>query len=153
MTLKFEGEKLVGECTSRWDGDLRSHTKFDKTLHITMDEPEELIGTGKGPSPMEVMLASISGCAIATFSYIANKMKLEIRDISVVTKGEAIHHDGTGWRIIDIETNVEVKVSPGIPSEKVDECFRQYQHFSPVKNSIETGVPIRVSLNQIAENE
>jgi len=128
--LKREGEKFVGECRSSWQGGVRSQTSFDGAFPILMDEPEDFLGNGEGPTPMEVMLASISGCAVATFAYVADTMGIELEDLGAVAKGEAIHLKEVGWRIRDVETRIEVK-----------------REFCPIKNSIEKGVRIRVSLN------
>jgi len=118
-----------------------------------MDEPEDFIGNGEGPTPMEVMLASISGCAVATFAYIAGKMEIEIEDLSAVAKGEAVHREANGWLINDVETAVNVRVTADTPPEKVEACFKQYQHFCAIKNSIEAGIVIKASLNLNTEKE
>jgi uncharacterized OsmC-like protein len=147
MALKREGEKLVGECKSSWQGGVRSQTSFDGAFPILMDEPEDSLGNGEGPTPMEVMLASISGCAVATFAYVADTMGIELEDLSAVAKGEAIHLEAAGWRISDVETRIEVKAAPDTPFGEVEACFSRYQAFCAIKNSIEEGVRIRVGLN------
>ncbi|OFV67384.1 MAG: Peroxiredoxin, OsmC-like protein domain protein [Candidatus Syntrophoarchaeum caldarius] len=153
MVLRHVEGKLLGECRSTWNGGVRSVTTFDGAFPLIMDEPEDFIGTGEGPTPMEVMLASISGCAVATFAYIAGKMNIKIEDLSAVAKGEAIHREAGGWLINDVETTINVRVAGDTSPEKVEACFKQYQYFCAIKNSIEAGIPIKADLNLKIEGE
>ncbi|HEC56345.1 MAG TPA: OsmC family peroxiredoxin [Candidatus Syntrophoarchaeum butanivorans] len=147
MTLRREGKKLVGECTSKWQGGVRSQTTFGEGVPLLMDEPREFLGSGEGPTPMEVMLASISGCAVATFAYIAEKKGVKLEGLNAIARGEAIRTGEDGWRIKDVDMVMDVKAAPDVPSEQVEECFDQYQRLCPIKTSIEAGIPVRVSLN------
>ncbi|KAG2374924.1 hypothetical protein C9374_010298 [Naegleria lovaniensis] len=52
-----------------------------RTAKIIMDEPVSLGGKGTGPTPLELSLASLSGCELITARYIARSMKMEIKTI------------------------------------------------------------------------
>ncbi|KAF0982825.1 hypothetical protein FDP41_010804 [Naegleria fowleri] len=51
------------------------------TAKIIMDEPVALGGKGSGPTPLELSLASLSGCELITARYVARSMKMEIKTI------------------------------------------------------------------------
>jgi len=51
---------------------------------VPMDEPVSMSGTGKGPTPLELSLMSLSGCETITARYVARSMKVNIASISCV---------------------------------------------------------------------
>jgi len=73
---------------------------------IVADEPKELGGSGQGPNPIELFLASLASCFAITTRIFASKMGIEVGLIEVDAYAEL------DLRSMAIESDVE----PGLRS-------------------------------------
>jgi putative redox protein len=62
--------------TFKHDLEIREH-------HMTADEPEENGGDDSGPSPQELLAASLASCTAITIEMYANRKGWEIGDLEV----------------------------------------------------------------------
>jgi putative redox protein len=66
----------------REDGKLR-HEVVIGSHHLTADEPEENGGDGSGPSPQELLAASLASCTAATIELYAQRKSWDIGEVVV----------------------------------------------------------------------
>jgi putative redox protein len=91
------GERTV---TARWDGGLRAVVTAGE-FEMVVDEPESVAGgTGTGPLPTEVFLASIASCFTIAMAYSAAKRGVEVAGLHVVTTGT---YDAARFSAIRVE--------------------------------------------------
>lgn len=71
-------QKLEGRCTShsRTDVSVRDRT-------VVIDEPVERGGTNQGPTPTEIMMASLIGCTNVITHKVAAKNNVAIKSMNV----------------------------------------------------------------------
>jgi len=114
---------------------------------ITIDEPEKVGGTNKGPNPVEVLLASIVGCLDFTGTIVAKQMGYELEEFKLEVEGELDPRGVMGKADIPSglqSIKVEVKKVEGIPEEKIKEFLETIQHRCPVDNTLTDGVNVDV---------
>lgn len=76
---------------ARWSGGLRAVVDAGG-FEVVSDEPEEVPGgTGSGPQPTELLLASIASCFTIALAYSAQRRKIELSGLEVEVTG---HYDG-----------------------------------------------------------
>ncbi|HEY1973732.1 MAG TPA: OsmC family protein [Pseudonocardia sp.] len=76
---------------ARWTGGLRAEMDAGG-FPVVSDEPESVGGTGTGPQPTELLLASIASCFTLAMAYSARKRGLDLgADTEVEVTG---HYDG-----------------------------------------------------------
>lgn len=56
--------------------------------HLTVDEPEWLGGTDKGPNPVELVLAALGTCQEITYRAYAAAMGIPLEGVSVTVEGD-----------------------------------------------------------------
>ncbi|MFP4001990.1 MAG: OsmC family protein [Thermoplasmata archaeon] len=125
----------------------RSEAKI-RDFSITIDEPEELGGTNKGPNPVEVLLASLVGCLDFTGTIVADQMGYQLKDFQLEVEGDLDSRGVMGKPDVPVgfqEIRVEVKNIEGIPEEEIPEFLEQIENRCPVDNTLEEGVEIKVS--------
>ncbi len=125
----------------------RSEAKI-RDFSITIDEPEKLGGTNKGPNPIEVLLASLAGCLDFTGTIVADQMGYQLKDFQLEVEGDLDPRGALGKADVPIgfqEIRVYVKNIEGIPDEEKAEFIEQIQTRCPVDNTLEEGVEIKVS--------
>ncbi len=71
---------------SRWDGGLRAVVDAGG-FELVVDEPESVGGTGRGPQPTELLLASIASCMTLAVAYSARKRDVELAGQHVAATG------------------------------------------------------------------
>lgn len=76
--------------SATWDGGLRA-TVDAGGFPVVADEPESVGGTGTGPQPTELLLASIASCFTLAVAYTAAKRGVPLEGLGVDVTG---HYDG-----------------------------------------------------------
>ena len=60
---------------------------------LIADEPKEAGGTDEGPSPYELLLASLGACTAMTLKMYVERKKLPVTDVEVLLSFDRIHID------------------------------------------------------------
>ncbi len=68
-------------------GPLNSTVEFDTGATMLVDEPVAVGGTGLGPQPTDLFLASISSCFTLSLVYAAGRAGLSMTSVRVVATG------------------------------------------------------------------
>lgn len=71
---------------ARWEGGLKAVVRAGG-FEVVSDEPESVGGTGTGPQPTELLLASIASCFTLALAYSAGKRAVELTDVEVEVTG------------------------------------------------------------------
>jgi putative redox protein len=71
---------------SHWAGGLRAEVMAGEH-RIVVDEPESVGGTGLGPQPTELLLASVASCFTIALAFCARKRGVELEDVDVAVTG------------------------------------------------------------------
>ncbi|MBW7477309.1 OsmC family protein [Paenibacillus oenotherae] len=84
------------EVKSSWSGSWNGQgtVQGDSYEGIT-SMPREMEGPGMGMNSEELMLGAAATCYLVTYSFIADKMKLPIADLSMTTQGQVTAQGGS----------------------------------------------------------
>ncbi|MEB3860812.1 MAG: OsmC family protein [Desulfurococcales archaeon] len=99
-----------------------------RSLEVTVSEPPEVGGTGRGLTPLELFLLGLAACEVSMFRMIAQRMRVEYGRVTVRVRG--IFEVGVGLREVAIRYVVE-DAGPGV--ERVIEGVRK---MCPVYNTL-----------------
>ncbi len=110
------------------------------------DEPLELKGTDTGPTPYELLLASLASCTCITLAMYARHKGIDLRSVTTAYEYARVHADDcddwedakTGF-IDQITTNVKIE---GDFDEKQRKRLAQVASRCPVHKTLERGVVI-----------
>ena len=91
--------------TLRHDVEIRGHT-------VVADEPEDSGGTNSGPSPEELLAASLASCSAITMVMYANRKGWDVGDVVVDVDYEPSHR-GSPTRF-----TMEVRLPKELPEEQ-----------------------------------
>jgi uncharacterized OsmC-like protein len=86
------------QVTTGWKGGTRSETRvegweiagrrLEKNFTITIDEPEELLGTNTAPNPQETLMAAMNACLLATYVAACSMQGIELEHLEIESRGE-----------------------------------------------------------------
>ena len=127
------------------------HTEAAMRDHsITVDEPESLGGTDKGPNPIELVLAALGTCQEITYQAYAAAMGIPLEGVSVTVEGDI---DFRGFFAVDenvrsgygaIRATVELTSSAG--EEQLNQLREMVNAHCPVLDIVTNKVPVDLKL-------
>lgn len=131
------GEKFVIEST------IRGHK-------LVIDQPVNAAGTDTGPTPLELVLASLAGCIGTIGRIIALQRRIVLRGMEIKVEGE-LDTDGLLGKPIDGRVGFEsITISVDVDADMTDEEKESFIHEvdrrCPVSENLLNGMPIHVKL-------
>jgi putative redox protein len=114
---------------------------------VTMDYP---IAPGNaGFTPLQLLLASLAGCAANTLAALLRKSGQEVRGLEVTARGMRREEHPTVFTTIALELVVHGK---GVDREVVDRALGQAEQLvCPVWAMLKAGTPITASLRLVED--
>lgn len=90
--------------SSRWDGGLRAVVDAGG-FELVVDEPESVPGgTGRGPQPTDLLLASVASCFTIALAFVAGKRGVALAGLHVDVTGR---YDGPRFSDLRIAVRTE----------------------------------------------
>jgi putative redox protein len=71
------------EIKMKWDGDLRFTSETETGAAVTIDTGVAYGGSGKHPTPMELLLVALAGCAGIDLVMILEKMRVNLSKVAM----------------------------------------------------------------------
>ncbi len=127
-------------------GGFESEAKI-RDFSITIDEPEPLGGTNKGPNPIEVLLASLGGCLDFTGTIVAKEMGYDLEEFKTEIEGEMDPGGVQGKEGVVPglqRINVSVTEIKGIPDNEKEKFIEEIKNRCPVEDTLERSLDIEV---------
>ena len=108
---------------------------------LTVDEPAEDGGKDTGPTPTELLLASLASCYTLSLRWAAKHRNVPLGDIKVTAYGS---YDGLKFGRIRLE------VRGDLPPGEEDALLRDASRVCYVSSTLAGGVPVDVALGPSA---
>jgi uncharacterized OsmC-like protein len=77
------GDRVV---RTRWTGGMRAVTDA-AGFEIVVDEPSAQGGTGSGPQPTDLLLASVGSCIALAIAFVARKQDIALQGLEIEVVG------------------------------------------------------------------
>jgi uncharacterized OsmC-like protein len=91
-------------------------------FELVVDEPEIHGGTGTGPQPTDLLLASVSSCIALSVAFVARKRGVELPDLEVTVVGtyRGLEFDHIAASVTSVAPR---EVLEGLMSEAEQVCY------------------------------
>lgn len=143
-----EGGRRTLSGTTTWKSGAHSTTTL-RNFTVPADEPDAIGGSNQGPCPMELVLTGLSACIAIGIVYSAAEDGVTVNAIEIDVEGDL---DLRGlFEVSDVrpgfeEIRVAVRMDADAPQEKLEDLVDHGYRRSPVADSLEGKVTVRVSL-------
>ncbi len=126
-----------------WKGGLKMESSVRQFTPILMDDRK--IGEDSAPTPVEMFLSSIASCMSMSFLYCCHLSGIQLGegDLSIKVSGQLGRVDNR-LRVTGIDVDFMVKSSED--DIKVQKCFKKFQPFCILSESIKPAIPINCNL-------
>jgi uncharacterized OsmC-like protein len=131
---------------------IQKEHRHEATFTLDADEPPLLLGTGKGPNPVEYLLTALAACVTSALVYHAAAKGIKLNSVESRVEGDI---DLQGFLGIskDVRKGYQgirmyFKIDADVPDEQLEELVQLGPTYSPVFDSITKGVPVSVQLEK-----
>jgi uncharacterized OsmC-like protein len=135
-------EKLIS-VTLTQQQDYRFEIRFDDKMPVlTGDEPAPL-GAGLGPSPVQLLCASVGNCLSDSLLFALRKFKQAPEPLRCEVQAEVGRNADGRMRVLEMVATLHLGV-PAAKLEQLDRVLGQFEGFCTVTQSVGQGIPIQV---------
>jgi uncharacterized OsmC-like protein len=111
---------------------------------LTSDEPVPL-GTGLGPSPVQILCAAVGNCLSDSLLFAFRKFKQEPEPIRCVVTAEVGRNADNRLRVLAMTAQIRMGVEVAA-LQQVEHVLAQFEEFCTVTQSVRQGIPITVEV-------
>ena len=131
--------------TLRQQQDYRFDIHFDDAMPVlTSDEPTPL-GTGQGPSPVQLLAAAVGNCLSDSLLFALRKFKQQPDPIHCTVEAEVGRNPEGRMRVLHMKARLQLGV-PAASLEHLDRVLSQFEEFCTVTQSVGQGIPISITV-------
>lgn len=121
--------------------DYRFEIHFDDNMPVlTSDEPAPL-GTGTGPSPVQLLCAAVGNCLSDSLLFAFRKFKQAPEPIQCEVQAQIGRNEQGRIRVLKIAAKLKLGVA-GAQLEHAERVLSQFEEFCTVTQSVGQGIPI-----------
>ena len=125
--------------------DYRFEIRFDDTLPVLVcDEPQPL-GSGQGPSPVQLLCASVGNCLSDSLLFALRKFKQAPEPISCTVQAEVGRNPEGRLRVLKLGARLRLGVKAAA-LEHLERVLGQFESYCTVTQSIGQGIPVAVEV-------
>lgn len=123
-------------AVATWHGDWLCSVQAG-AFQLTVDEPLEVGGSGRGPMPTDLLLASVASCYALAVAWAARKRGVDLPDLTVTATGT---YDGPRFR------SLALTVQTGLAGHLVEPLLEPARRVCYVTNTLVDVPEISVAL-------
>ncbi len=136
-------EKVVVDLVQ--EADYRFRIEFGGSVRaLTGDEPPPL-GSGKGPSPVQLLAASVGSCLSDSLLFALRKYKQEPEPLSCTVQATVGRNPEGRLRVLGMNVVLTLGVAAQALAH-VERAVRQFEDFCTVTRSVGAAIPISVEV-------
>lgn len=125
------------------ESDIRGH-------RIIIDQPTNAGGNDTGPTPLELLFASLAGCIGSIGRIVAMQKRIELRGLRIKVEG-SLDTDGLLGKPIDGRVGFEgitvsVDVDANLSAEEKEAFIHEVDRRCPVSENLMNATPVNVKL-------
>ena len=125
--------------------DYRFEVRFDDAMPVLISDEPEPLGTGTGPSPVQMLCGAVGNCLSDSLLFAFRKFKQAPDPLQFVVTAEVGRNSENRMRVLSIKARLELGV-PRDSLNQVDHVLGQFEAFCTVTQSVGQGVPIAVEI-------
>lgn len=116
----------------------------DNIPALIADEPAPL-GKGEGPSPAQLLCASVGNCLSDSLLFALRKFKQAPEPLHAEVQAEVGRNPEGRLRILGLHATIHLGVAASA-LEHLDRALAQFEEFCTVTQSVRQAIPVRVTV-------
>ncbi len=112
---------------------------------LQLDEPVPL-GAGEGPNASRLIAAAVANCLSASLLFCLGKFKQDPGSVTATVTGDMVRNEHGRMRIGGLRVNIKLDQTV----ERLEHCAKQFEDFCVVTESVRSGIPVSVRVEDAA---
>lgn len=135
-------EKLIAVTLTQRQ-DYRFDIRFDDNMPLLPSDEPVPLGTGLGPSPVQLLCASVGNCLSDSLLFALRKFKQAPEPLRCEVQAQVGRHADGRMRVLEMVATLHLGVSAQQLAQ-LDRVLGQFEDFCTVTQSVGQGIPIKV---------
>ena len=135
-------EKLIS-VTLTQQQDYRFEICFDDQMPVLTGDEAAPLGAGLGPSPVQLLCASVGNCLSDSLLFALRKFKQAPEPLRCEVQAEVGRNADGRMRVLNMVATLHLGV-PAAQLEQLERVLGQFESFCTVTQSVGQGIPIQV---------
>ena len=111
---------------------------------VPSDEPAPL-GTGTGPSPLQLLAAAVGNCLAASLLFALRKFQQRAEPIRATVLAREGRNEQNRLRVKSIEVRIDLG-APARALENLERILASFEEYCTVTQSVRQGIPVAVEV-------
>lgn len=139
-------ENTLEQVVLRQQQDYRFNVDFGSGIPLLVaDEPAPL-GTGQGPSPVQLLAAAVGNCLSDSLLFALRKFKQAPEPLQCTVVAEVGRNEQKRLRVLKMTATLQLGV-PASTLEHLDRVLEQFEAYCTVTQSVGQGIPIELRVH------
>ena len=121
--------------------DYRFDMHFGDDIPIVVGDEPAPLGTGRGPSPVQLLCAAVGNCLSDSLLFALRKYKQAPDPLRCVVSAEVGRNSESRLRVLYISVSLYLGV-PAAQLAHLDRALAQFEDFCTVTQSVSAGIPV-----------
>ena len=131
------------------DADFRFGIRFGADIPVLYGDEPPPLGKASGPSPSQLLAAAVGNCLSDSLLFALRKFKQRPEPIRTEVEATIDRNEQGRLRVLRIAVRIQVG-APGASLEHLDRALAQFEEFCTVTQSVRQGIPVNVSVFDVA---
>ena len=123
----------------------RFSINFGSGIPALIGDEAPPLGGGSGPSPVQLLAASVGNCLSDSLYFALKKFKQDPQGISTVVTGTVGRNAEGRLRVLQLAVTATLG-APAASIDHLDRALAQFEEFCTVAQSVGQGIPIEVAV-------
>ena len=128
--------------------DYRFDIRFDDTMPVLISDEPAPLGTGLGPSPVQLLCAAVGNCLSDSLLFAFRKFKQTPEPIHCEVQAVIGRNEQGRMRVLKMDAKLKLGVAAN-QLEHADRVLSQFEEFCTVTQSVGLGIPIHTRVMDV----
>jgi uncharacterized OsmC-like protein len=129
----------------RQQEDYRFANEFGEGIDILVSDEDPPVGTGKGPSPVQLLAAAVGNCLSASLLFALRKFKQAPEPVSARVEAVIGRNEDKRVRVQRLKVRMDLGV-PAAGLQHLDRALAQFEDFCTVTASVRAAIPVDIEV-------
>jgi uncharacterized OsmC-like protein len=126
--------------------DYQFDIRFSDTLPVLLGDEPAPLGQGQGPSPVQLLCASVGNCLSDSLLFALRKFKQAPEPLSCTVQAEVGRNPDGRMRVLGMQAQLTLGV-PAAQPDHLERVLEQFEAFCTVTESVRQGIPVAVQVS------
>lgn len=125
--------------------DFRFANRFGEALPVLVSDEAAPVGSGQGPSPLQLLAAAVGNCLAASLLFALRKFRQAPEPVRARAEALTARNEKGRVRV----QRIRVRIDLGAPAQRLehlDRALAQFEDFCTVTASVRAAIPVDVEV-------